>query len=294
MGAVVGAATPDGRGWGARGGRPAGAGPVPITGSLVRSCGMGTQMPRCMLPPLGSVLLLSVSLWQCQGGAAPPGETPGAASAAPSAPAPVPSELSPTPEVSTPSDGGPGVDPAAPPASSATRTTSAAPPPPTSATPALVGPAGEPLPQTDERPTTKSAFFQRIGPALFEAIVRDDPDHAKPFFFPLPAYQQVKAIERPERDWRGRLVRLFERDIHNYHQHLGRYRDQAQYVDFEVPEASARFMKPHTEGNRLPYWRVLRSHLIYRDHQGRRLRLEVTSLISWRGEWYVVHLNGFK
>ena len=27
---------------------------------------------------------------------------------------------------------------------------------------------------------------------------------------------------------------------------------------------------------------------------GKRLELELTSMISWRGEWYVVHLNGFE
>jgi len=167
-------------------------------------------------------------------------------------------------------------------------------PPASSTPPPLLDDSGNPLPQTDDRPTTESAFFQRLGPMLFEAIVRDDPEVVMPYFFPRVAYEQVKAIARPERDWRMRLVRLFERDIHGYYRHLGRYRNQAQYVGFEVVEDRARFMKPHTEGNRLPYWRVLRSHLIYRDHQGRRLRLEVTSLISWRGEWYVVHLNGFK
>ena len=209
-----------------------------------------------------------------------------AGSAETRAPTPVPSLAPPAPEASSQTDAGPNIDGATAPADGAA-SGSGAPPP-------LLDDAGQPLPQTDERPGIESAFFQRLGSALFEAIVRDDPEVAMPHFFPLVAYQQVKAIERPERDWRGRLVRLFERDIHGYHRHLGRYRDQAEYVGFEVPEERARFMQPHTEGNKLPYWRVLRSHLIYRDHQGRRLRLEVTSLISWRGEWYVVHLNGFE
>jgi hypothetical protein len=28
--------------------------------------------------------------------------------------------------------------------------------------------------------------------------------------------------------------------------------------------------------------------------EGKERTLEVTSLISWRGAWYVVHLSGFK
>ena len=53
-------------------------------------------------------------------------------------------------------------------------------------------------------------------------------------------------------------------------------------------------MKPGSEGNKLGYYRVLRSALVYSDAQGRERELSVTSMISWRGEWYVVHLAGFK
>jgi hypothetical protein len=53
-------------------------------------------------------------------------------------------------------------------------------------------------------------------------------------------------------------------------------------------------MKPGSEGNKLGYWRVLRAELRCREAQGRERILEVTSLISWRGEWYAVHLHGFK
>jgi len=160
--------------------------------------------------------------------------------------------------------------------------------------PPLRDASGAALPQTDDRPRLDSAFFKRLGPALFEAVVRDEPEVARPFFFPVDAYEQVKAIARPARDWEQRLMRAFERNIHEYHLHLGRNRDQARYLDIEVPEDQARWMKPGSEGNRIGYWRVLRSHLIYLDDQQRRRRLEITSFISWRGEWYVVHLNGFK
>ena len=62
----------------------------------------------------------------------------------------------------------------------------------------------------------------------------------------------------------------------------------------EVPEARAEWMKPGREGNRIGYYRVLRSRLIYTDADAKERSLEVTSLISWRGEWYVVHLHGFE
>jgi hypothetical protein len=53
-------------------------------------------------------------------------------------------------------------------------------------------------------------------------------------------------------------------------------------------------MKPGSEGNKIGYWRVLRSKLRYADAEGNQQSLEITSLISWRGEWYVVHVNGFE
>ena len=53
-------------------------------------------------------------------------------------------------------------------------------------------------------------------------------------------------------------------------------------------------MKPGKEGNRLGYFRVLRSRLRFRLASGKERSFELTSLISWRGEWYVVHLHGFQ
>ena len=53
-------------------------------------------------------------------------------------------------------------------------------------------------------------------------------------------------------------------------------------------------MKPNSEGNRIGYYRVLRSRLKVNKPDGSEVALEITSMISWRGEWYVVHLHGFK
>jgi hypothetical protein len=160
--------------------------------------------------------------------------------------------------------------------------------------PPLLDDAGAPLPQTEDRPSVESAFFRELGPALWQAIVDDDPDAALPWFFPVEAYRAVKAIADPDRDWETRLVRHFARDIHAYRMQLGKYRHEMQYVRVEVPADRAKWMKPHSEGNKLGYWRVLRAQLVYLDREQRERRLEITSMISWRGEWYVVHLHGFE
>jgi hypothetical protein len=158
----------------------------------------------------------------------------------------------------------------------------------------LVDATGRTLPQTEDRPKVTSPACSRRAELVFQAIRDDRPELARQAFFPVVAYHEVKAIERPERDWQYRLWKNFERDVHEYHRQLGREASRAVFAGLEVPEAHARWMKPGSEGNKIGYWRVLRSELRYRNAEGRDRALEVTSLISWRGEWYVVHLHGFK
>ena len=159
---------------------------------------------------------------------------------------------------------------------------------------ALTDQDGKPLPQTEQRPTTDSPGFKARMALLFRAIASDDPELAAPAFFPVLAYQQVKDVQKPERDWQYRLMRNFARDIHAYRRKLGRRADEARLVRVEVPEERAVWMKPGREGNRIGYYRVLRSALVYDDGTGNPRRLGITSLISWRGEWYVVHVDGFE
>jgi hypothetical protein len=160
--------------------------------------------------------------------------------------------------------------------------------------PPLVGEDGNPLPQTDERPSAESGLFQHHMALLFRAIVADDPAIAEPAFFPRIAYEQVKDIPKPGLDWKHRLMRAFHRDVHEYHRKLGDAAPRARLVRIDLPEERAQWMKRGAEGNRVGYFRVKRAALIYQVDDGPERRLEITSCISWRGEWYVVHLHGFK
>lgn len=129
--------------------------------------------------------------------------------------------------------------------------------------------------------------------ALFDAIVRDDPELGMTFFFPLGAYEQTKAIVNPAADWKHRLVASYKRDIHAAHEKLGSKASAATFVGLDVPTERARWVEPGEEGNKGGYYRVFGARLRY-EVQGRSAAIDVTSLISWRGEWYVVHLSGFK
>jgi hypothetical protein len=159
---------------------------------------------------------------------------------------------------------------------------------------ALFDSAGEPLPQTEARPDASSPAFRERIAHLCQAIVGGVPADAHDAFFPLVAYKQVKAVADPERDYRLRLLSHFDRDILEYHHRISRRPGPYRCGELTIPERQARWMKPGSEYNRLGYFRVLRSHLQVVDAADKAISLEVTSLISWRGEWYVVHLNGFE
>jgi len=154
--------------------------------------------------------------------------------------------------------------------------------------------AGNPLPQTDQLPSSESAALSERVKALCEAILTDTPSMAHDAFFPLVAYRMVKAIADPDRDYRRRLLSNFERDIHRYHRSLGERVASLRCSEIRIPEQSVRWMKPGSEYNRVGYFRVLRSMLQFLDETGKSHQLPVTSLISWRGQWYVVHLDGFE
>ena len=160
--------------------------------------------------------------------------------------------------------------------------------------PALLAPDGTPLPQTEARPSVTDERFKRRMQQLAAAILSGDAEKARSTFFPLVAYAQVKDVQKPERDYRFRLMAHFERDIREYRKALGKAAEHAEFIGVEVPESRAEWMKPGKEGNRIGYFRVLRSKLRFRLPDGKERSLELTSMISWRGEWYVVHLHGFE
>lgn len=152
------------------------------------------------------------------------------------------------------------------------------------------------LPQTHDKPEPSGAAFDARIAALWDAIVHDDPDRALPAFFPVTAYEQVKNMPSPSSDWRRRLVAAYKRDIHALHKRLasgGSEVAEAKLVRAEVPMDRARWIDVGEEGNKLGYFRVYGTRIVYTS-DGKERSFDVSSLISWRGEWYVVHLTGFK
>jgi hypothetical protein len=155
--------------------------------------------------------------------------------------------------------------------------------------------AGDPgaLPQTHDKPAPSSPALDARAAALWDGIVHDDPERAMPFFFPVSAYEQVKAIPSPASDWRRRLVAAYKRDVHGLNKRLGSQAESAKLIRLDVPDDRARWVDPNEESNKLGYWRVYGTRIVY-EIDGKERGLDISSLISWRGEWYVVHLSGFK
>jgi hypothetical protein len=145
------------------------------------------------------------------------------------------------------------------------------------------------LPQTDEQPVAAGDGFDARSRALWDAVVSDDPARGISAFFPLAAYTQIKAVKDPAADWKDRLVADFGTDVHSLHRQLGAAAATATFVGMDVPDAAV-WVTPGQEHNSGPYWRVYGSTLRY-SVDGVEHTLPVESLISWRGQWYVVHLG---
>jgi hypothetical protein len=164
-----------------------------------------------------------------------------------------------------------------------------------SATPAKTGPSALPVapasaagePQTTAFPKTTGAAFTAEVHDIWLAITTGNPDYAKSAFFPEKAYEQVKAIADPEYDWTSRLWYDFTLDVAAAHQLV---KPSATLVTFDVPTQYAQWIPPGACSNSAGYWHVPGSRVVYRQ-DGTTLSFGIASFISWRGDWYVIHLG---
>ncbi len=144
--------------------------------------------------------------------------------------------------------------------------------------------------QTDRRPPASNPVFHAEMTDLWAAVVTGRPGLGLPAFFPLVAYEQVKAIADPAADWRNRLVAEFGLDVGAAHELLGRHARHAALLRVIVPETQASWIDPGICYNGVGYWHVANARLVYRA-DGQERSIGIASLISWRGRWYVVHFG---
>jgi hypothetical protein len=150
-----------------------------------------------------------------------------------------------------------------------------------------VAPGAGALPQTRALPSIQSAAFRNAMQDLWLAVTTGNPDLALPAFFPLAAYQQLKAITDPAADWHTRLWPDFTLDVGAAHAVVDPGDRLARII---VPTADAAWIDPGVCYNSIGYWHVPGVRVVYTQH-GQQRSFGIASLISWRGVWYVVHFG---
>lgn len=146
------------------------------------------------------------------------------------------------------------------------------------------------LPQTGQFPTASSPQFQSEMAALWQGVVTGSPGQAMPAFFPESAYAQLKAIGDPGADWQDRLVAEYDADIAAAHALLGSDPSAATFVGVNVPSQYGHWVTAGVCTNSIGYFEVPNARVVYQE-DGRQQSFGIASMISWRGEWYVVHLG---
>jgi hypothetical protein len=147
-----------------------------------------------------------------------------------------------------------------------------------------------PLTQTHRIPSAHTPCFRAVVRALWRAARTGSSQGALYAFFPLKAYERVKAIGDPRADYEDRLLADYRLDLSAAHALLGSAARSARLVRVVVPQGNIHWVPPGVCDNRLGYYEVPNSRLVYRV--GGQLRsFGIASLIAWRGTWYVVHLG---
>jgi hypothetical protein len=151
-----------------------------------------------------------------------------------------------------------------------------------------VGPANAGvLAQSSVLPKASGTAFNNAVHDLWLAVTTGDPDYAKPAFFPEKAYDQVKAIADPESDWQGRLWLDFTLDLAAVHKLV---KPGATLVKVTAPTQYEQWIPPGACYNSTGYWHLPGSRLVYREG-GVTHSFGIASFISWRGDWYLIHLG---
>jgi hypothetical protein len=143
------------------------------------------------------------------------------------------------------------------------------------------------LPQTRAFPSTTDTAFKNVIHDFWLAVTTGNANYAKPAFFPEKAYEQVKAISDPDDDWRTRLWYEFALDVAAVRPLIGRH---ARLLRVIVPAEYAIWIPPGACYNTIGYWHVPGSRVVY-EQDGATRSFGITSFISWRGDWYLVHLG---
>jgi hypothetical protein len=146
------------------------------------------------------------------------------------------------------------------------------------------------LPQTHAFPPASSPHLKAAIASLWAAVVAGSPGRGRSAFFPEAAYVKLKAIGSASSDWSGRLLHEYALDIAAAHASLGPGAARASLIGVDVPERFGHWVEVGVCYNSIGYWELPNARVVFLE-DGKVRSFGIASMISWRGEWYVVHLG---
>lgn len=126
--------------------------------------------------------------------------------------------------------------------------------------------------------------------SLWNAVSTGTVQDALPTFFPEAAYVQLKAVPNAQGDFTQRLVVEYEQDVTAAHQLLGPDAAAAQLLSVNADSAYAHWVPAGVCYNDVGYFELPNTRVVY-SVNGQVSSFGIASMISWRGEWYIVHLG---
>ena len=144
-----------------------------------------------------------------------------------------------------------------------------------------------------DRPTATDPNFMARLQAYWQHVLVGKAGPADDIFFPRAAYLQVKELSNAGGDWDTRLYYDYTMDLTADHQLATTGAPTGasiKVLGVDVPDASVRWVPPGVEVNSIGYWQVSYARVRY-SVAGQERSFAISSMISWRGQWYFVHLG---
>jgi hypothetical protein len=146
------------------------------------------------------------------------------------------------------------------------------------------------LPQSESIPTSTDPLFTARMSALWAGVMSDSSSAALPAFFPESAYVRLKTVASAQTDYTARLLVDYQLDLAAAHALLGADAAGAALVGVNVNASYGHWVPPGICANDVGYFEVPNARMIYTVN-GQTRSFGIASMISWRGQWYVVHLG---
>ena len=144
-----------------------------------------------------------------------------------------------------------------------------------------------PDPANKLRPPLTSADLEERAAHLLEAVAKKEPALADDFFFPKAPFIPLKDVADPGRYF-DQLLATYHRDVAALHAERKDWTGVA-FVSFDLGTPPT-WVAPGKEYNKIGYFRTFGGKLRYRVGDKTK-EINVSTIISWGGRWYVTHLS---